>query len=331
MVRLSHGVSVTAELLGSSWTIGRRISGVLVLPKPPPDFDAFAWALDPPPIAGAEQALEWLGKSRAGETHGLTWGRGFEGRVDTRSVTKAYVRSAVLVLPAMGYDTESDGRAQLDSIASEMDAFIDDLCEWLHVLGGEVEEDWPRESGGTPRHVFPLALALTADGGVGHLPTIARLPTMSQTTNSYGGSRATEPGVWRDAFDRTNASVRPPEEHLLLRDSRGALLRGDGRKAIVDATTAVEVALARAIRGRMTTAPGAESVEQVLKNTSGVVELFDLAIALGVHLPVSRGRVIGQLAGRRNEAVHQGVDPDDVAVGEAQKTAKVILDAASPL
>ncbi len=132
-------------------------------------------------------------------------------------------------------------------------------------------------------------------------------------------------------MDRTNAGVRPPEEHLLLRDSRTAALRNDGRKAVIDAASAVEVALARAIRTRLTTAPSEESIDRVLEDARGVMELYDLAAVLGIGLSPSRGEVAGRLAGRRNLAVHEGKDPGDVAVREAQETARAIVVDASPL
>jgi hypothetical protein len=317
-VELAHGVFVTADLLGTTWTTERRFSGDMALPKPPANFEGFGkLPLEPPDIDGAHAVVEWFNKPRDGG-RGSVWGNGYK-----RDNTKAYLRSAMLVLPAVAYETESEGRALLDRVGAEIDAFIHDLHDWLETLGGALQR--PRDGESTPRYVHPVTFGLDAAGEV------RDLPIMNQMTTSYGAPHEVDASVWRDAFERADRGERPPEEHLLLRDSHLALFGDDRRKAVIDATTAVEVALARGVRDRITAAPDAEAVNRVLKNTSGVVELFDLAVALGVPTLVSRARVLDQLAGPRNLAVHQGVDPEPTVVRRGQQAAQAILRDASPL
>jgi hypothetical protein len=81
----------------------------------------------------------------------------------------------------------------------------------------------------------------------------------------------------------------------------------------------------------MTATPDAESIRRVLKNNTGAVEVFDLAVALGVEVPVSRERLMDQIAWPRNLAVHQGETPEPITVRRAQETATKILEVTSPL
>ncbi len=185
MVVLGDGVYMSAELLGTSWLIERGVSGTLVLPSPPSDYKSPGWMLEPTPIAGAERALAWFSEP-VGEAGEPVWGSGYEGQENLRSITRTYVRAGLLVLPAIEYDADSEGRAVLDGIATAMDAFVDDLCEWLEVLGGADVIAGRRTSRMTPRHTHPLALVVRPDGTLGHLPTM-------QLLTGYSGPPGIEP------------------------------------------------------------------------------------------------------------------------------------------
>ncbi|WP_287162927.1 hypothetical protein [Rhodococcus sp. (in: high G+C Gram-positive bacteria)] len=67
---------------------------------------------------------------------------------------------------------------------------------------------------------------------------------------SNGGFRISTPtpnplsqNLLRAILERVGDGDQPPIEHQLWRDSRAALVRGDTRKAVLDAATAVEVCL----------------------------------------------------------------------------------------
>lgn len=238
---------------------------------------------------------------------------------------EAYLNRALVVLPAPSYETQNDGQALLDEMARTLDEWVGYLIEWLEVI---VTVDLrPRGQSGrmTPRHVHPLTVAVDDSGAFAHYPT------MSQTVGPYRSPPYVSVEHWGAAIAGANRQTRPPEEHLLLRDSRTAAARDDYRKAVIDATTAAEVALAQAIRTRLDRAPDTDAVERVMRTASGSAGLYDLAVALGVEVGVRRGRLIDQLAAARNSAVHRGVEPTLSEMRNALTTASAIVSTVSPI
>lgn len=322
MVTIGKGVPVQADLLGTRWELPAGL-GMLVLPDTPVGPEPWRRDLLAPPIEGADRALTWFGK-RDEDRHESVWGRGSGGFAD-RTLSEAFLRSAVVVTASQPFDIRVYGVAMMDEIAGALDDWIDAFCEWLEVVATiDMRPDLDM-SAMTPKHVYPRPLAVDDDGNV------ERYPTMSQIASVWRSPRHVSLIEWSRAVEYTNAKRRPPEEHLLLRDSRAARNRHDSRKAVIDAATAAEVALAAAIRRRLSAAPDEQAIEQVLRNSSGLAELFDLAVALGSNGGVSGSQVRGQLAGRRNEAVHRGMEPTRAETTEALQTASAIVSAVNPL
>ena len=318
MVTLGKGVPVQADLLGTSWQLPDD-AGLLVLPSPPDGGSTLA-LLRAPPIEHADRALTWF---TASESTGLgPWGVGSGWQYDT--LTEAWVRRGLVMSAARPFETTEQGRDIVDAAARVLDRWIESFCVWLELIA-YVDMQPRHDDPMTPRHVFPLSLAVDPDG------SMKPYPTMSQSGHSYRSPHHVSNAEWRAAFARANDNRRPPEAHLLLRDSRAAADRRDNRKAVIDAATAVEVALGEAIRDRLVSAPDATSIERLLRNSSGVIELFDLAVALGVEPGVSVGQVAGQLAGARNAAVHRGQQPTAAETTAAQQTASAIVGAVCPL
>lgn len=117
----------------------------------------------------------------------------------------------------------------------------------------------------------------------------------------------------------------PTEWELYLRGRRTA----DARIAVIEAATATEVALTRALGVRSPDIPS-RARENIAKQAGGLVELLTLLESIDSGSGDSLiGRVRHRLAGPRNDAVHRGVDPGDArAAGEA---ARAVLDRYSPL
>ncbi|MGW5384018.1 hypothetical protein [Nocardia sp. NPDC003963] len=146
-----------------------------------------------------------------------------------------------------------------------------------------------------------------------------RQPTYSANTNGPG-LRMWRSGQWQDGgfrlttphhtpipaeffraiLERVADGEQPPVEHQLWRDSRAALIRGDHRKAVLDAATAVESCL--------------------------IAEIAEVESQTGLNYPVKRGRGLKSrsewlekqtshyhphpdlplLADCRNEVIHAG-------------------------
>jgi hypothetical protein len=138
--------------------------------------------------------------------------------------------------------------------------------------------------------------------------------------------------MWRRTIAEANQGRQPPDSVLLLRDARAASHRHNPRKALIDCGTAVEVALSTAIRGRLSTVTVDEgAITRFLNKTNGMVQLFELASALGVSLPCSKNRLTTEIAEPRNTAVHQGAEPASDAARDALATATVLVQSLNPV
>jgi hypothetical protein len=134
------------------------------------------------------------------------------------------------------------------------------------------------------------------------------------------------------AFGKASAGQRLPPEHRLLLDAQAAVLRGDLRRAVIDAGTATEVALASAIASELGRAGlTAEFIDNVIKNANGVVGLGALYRDLVGALPMSQNRIAGQLAVVRNGAAHGGHEPSPAETTDALKHARDLVRTSRPL
>jgi hypothetical protein len=134
------------------------------------------------------------------------------------------------------------------------------------------------------------------------------------------------------AFQRASAGTRLPIEYRMLLSSQIEQLRGDVRRAVIDAGTAAEVALASAIRANLDKSlisPG--FIDRVIVNSNGLVGLIDLASSVGISCHVSKRRAADQLARVRNEAAHAGYVPTPVEARTASAVAKELVQAVRPL
>jgi hypothetical protein len=145
-----------------------------------------------------------------------------------------------------------------------------------------------------------------------------------------------ETAVTRDqveaAFYCASRDYNLPLQHSLLQRAISDFGKGNFREAVINACTAAEVSLGAAVRERLHSADVHEkTLENIMKQSSGAVEIFRLFIVAGGKIGVSDNRVMDQLARPRNEAVHAGVSSSDTDARRAIDTAKEIVNAAAPL
>lgn len=153
--------------------------------------------------------------------------------------------------------------------------------------------------------------------------------TVAPNADLGNGPGAVGSKWWREAVARTNRSLPPPTAHLYLRDARANSLHGERRRAVIDACTAAEVAMTTRVLLRT---GDTEHVRQILKNTRGATELYDLVCALDSPVKgVSRARVMNELASPRNVAAHEGTPPTPEATRLAYEVALQIVRAYSPV
>lgn len=120
-----------------------------------------------------------------------------------------------------------------------------------------------------------------------------------------------------------------PDMWAHLREARSWSEGEQYRRAVIDAATAAEIALAEHARGLT---GGGAMVEAALNICHGLGDLIDLVepMAPAGSLP-SRKKVKDQLARVRNEAVHAGISPDPTQTDRALTVATNLVEAALPL
>lgn len=150
----------------------------------------------------------------------------------------------------------------------------------------------------------------------------------SQTFGLYFGSRpASRPRELRAAFAAASSGCELPLERQLYAEALAYAEAALWRQAIISACSAAEVALDSESRRLLERSGYSEKdCVEILKRTSGVMELYRIAATRRRGLPVSSQRVSDQLANPRNGAVHAGHTSDEATARRAIETAKKLVD-----
>lgn len=119
---------------------------------------------------------------------------------------------------------------------------------------------------------------------------------------------------WADILGFARDGTEPPLEELLSRDSRAAQRRNANRRAIIDAATALEIALGRHVRGIAERLPDTQR-GRISERTAlgGYISIAEDS-GLEFVVPVDRLRWLNNL---RNDAAHRGAAPSHWEAGEA--------------
>ncbi|MDQ3787608.1 MAG: hypothetical protein M3422_10240 [Actinomycetota bacterium] len=135
------------------------------------------------------------------------------------------------------------------------------------------------------------------------------------------------------AFRYANEGNELPVEHQLIAYAIDANGDASYRRAIIDAASAAEVALAQALT-KLLTSKGvpSELCAITIKNANGIAELAKMyQSASGVDLPVSPSRIMNEVASIRNSAAHSGYIPTSEETSRAIGHARKLLADLSPL
>ncbi|MBB1516015.1 hypothetical protein H5398_08550 [Tessaracoccus sp. MC1679] len=106
----------------------------------------------------------------------------------------------------------------------------------------------------------------------------------------------------------------PPLEEVLSRDARAAHRRNANRRAIIDAATAVEIALGRHVRGLDDQLPEAQRKRITERTALGDYIAIAEQSGLQFIIPIDRLRWLSHL---RNDAAHRGAAPSNWDAGDA--------------
>ena len=136
----------------------------------------------------------------------------------------------------------------------------------------------------------------------------------------------------QSACDYASAREHIPVEYRLILDAENAISAGDFRRAVIDSTTAIEVALAGALAERLRRCRVNQSlIDEIVKQANGVSGLASLYISEGNSIAVSKARLRSEVANLRNLAAHAGKHPTEDQAKTAVGHAKSIVRTVEPL
>lgn len=235
---------------------------------------------------------------------------------DARSVTLFDVHRIVLV------ESEHSAGCIEAWTGRELDVWFENLTDWLEVWTGQVSDPAARRS---QQPVWGEDLERWTLEGDGWRHEAARIVVDCSVPESHEiWGRAATYGELASALERVASGDRPTMRDLLIRDARGHLLRGEPRRAALDAGLAGELMLAGACEplvGADRRLPG-KSGPPVNKATLG--PLVSAAPQLGVCIPAGLNQ---DLVDVRNAAAHGR----EVSVGQVEALLGVVVELRSLL
>jgi hypothetical protein len=134
--------------------------------------------------------------------------------------------------------------------------------------------------------------------------------------------------VWRSALGNASLGKDLPVEHQLLVDARAASLRGNLRRAVLEAATAAEVTLTAVLDARLRVGNEPAVVQKLMRQNQGLSRRVDLCEQFGIRVPEN---VKSKLVRPRDHAIHGGVVPTVLEAGEAVGAAHEIVTTLNPL
>lgn len=139
-------------------------------------------------------------------------------------------------------------------------------------------------------------------------------------------SLAINPWQWGKILKATSSGTNPPEAHLFLRDARRELGAERYRRSVLDAATAVEIALTK-LRDDVLAGGDPKVGEFVQEKAQQIGSLIAFLNKQERKLP---DRIQQEIAEPRNKAIHEGREPDEGTAAKALKKAEEVLDVAFP-
>lgn len=207
----------------------------------------------------------------------------------------------------------------------ELERWCDILRYWVAAWSSHLPRSYPIQRGGG-RYEIRIA-----EGKIGHDPT-APYGNLSPELRGRTAAMPLTLNQLKGAFDRSSRAEHLPVEHRLLIDARDSLSSSDYRRAVIDAGTAAEVAIASFISETLLKhGLPIDFVDRATFTANGLIGLIGLYASSGRKLPVSKNAVASQLAEIRNRAAHGGLVPTPTEASKAIKVASALVGDSRPL
>lgn len=322
VVALPFALRVDVDVL-SKKTDGQigSISAQVVLPRLTALSDGRP-SIDAPHIQSVQPDIDWAAYLQ----HSSPWGTIASYQLDDgRQPTKitAQLHRVLLKAPVAGSAKSRRKRTQViaDEIAEHVGDWISLIGDWYEVTTGSYLER-SRSLSVENLTVEPELNRWSYDGTKVH--TLAR---MRKTDGVVIGQRPLDSASWARILLKANKRITPPIEHLLLRDSRGSLLRGDTRRAVLDAATAAEISLFMLLDTHI--GASSEPIKKIVREAN--YDMGRLARTLRKLFNVDiRPDLQKDLAERRHQAIHAGPEPSRNTATVALDIAAEVVDLSSP-
>ncbi|MER7455639.1 hypothetical protein [Micromonospora sp. NPDC126480] len=304
---LPQALLISDEILGDTYQVqvGGR-SAVLHLPTQAPDSDDLA----APAVLGAEEQIADL------QARQDIWGTLLPGEPFTND--GAHLRAVVIIV--------SCSTNEVQPVAEELP---DTLTEWFKRLRA-----WVRVLVNQPlRHTPPIhnrGHGLTVFHKAG-TEAVERVSFRQWIRAVRREREALSCDLWTVALKAVSASELPAPAHTFLADAREALDAGDPRRAVLDAATAAELALAHLFDSALDALD--PRIRGAIIGERRTLGSYVTTIANAGMLPqgVTRDVLSAGLTQVRNLAIHKGRPPSRDQAQTAVNVGAAVVSAVFPL
>ncbi|WP_202420461.1 hypothetical protein [Actinomadura rayongensis] len=254
----------------------------------------------PPDVPGISLRTELAGDQ-------VVWAQEYDAHIpESLKPATALHRVAMIDVDGPTYDHRSWFTPD-NQLAEYVNSWFDEVRTWVEVVTGQDLD---------PNHrVYDAELVGT--GLVFIEPSDDRAIGFRLTTPRVHPLRARE---WADILGFVRDGKQPPLEEVLSRDARAAQRRHANRRAIIDAATALEIALGQYVRTVTDQLPAKQQGR--IGERTALGDYISIAEHSGLQLAVSVDR-LRWLNRLRNDAAHRGRAPSQWDVGAA---VKVMID-----
>lgn len=309
------GLVVAAECLGKTYTTeigGRKLA--ITLPSLP---DAVEPQRTLPPLVAPRHHYEY--PPRPDDAEEVDWGR-------VTFVRGGIAQSAIINEMHYTFEmngTEEDVSESCERIEEELSAWWERIEMWLDTY---TELNLLRHGLKKPLGLGAsyLAYARYDDGTV--------RPVNWTSTNYVAWPKLFEvpdSSTLQLCLELAGARREIPTEWQYLRDARSWLQTEQMRRAVIDACTAAEIALANQVYELLNNTE-TRVIQELLARCTGIADVAKLVRSLG-GATASRKQIEEQLASVRNRAAHAGQEPSREEATSALKAATDVVENVRPL
>ncbi|WP_431946617.1 hypothetical protein [Micromonospora marina] len=254
----------------------------------------------PPPVPGVESRHELVGEQ-------VVWVQEYGAHIpESLRPATALHRVAVTDVEGPSYDHLSWFTPE-HQLAEYIHKWFNDVRTWTEIVTGQDLDPNHRVYDAESVGAGLTFIEPPHDGALGITITTPRvLPLRAQE--------------WADILGFVRDGKEPPLEEVLSRDARAAHRRDANRRAIIDAATALEIALGRHVRSHAGQLP--EGQRRRISERTALGGYISIAEDSGLQLAVAVDR-LRWLNNLRNDAAHRGAAPGH---WEARDAVQVMID-----